>query len=116
MARRYDEPPESLTWYHTPWLLAAEAGRLRYNQRTYPIHGVANNAVACIWMGLLADTPDGVVLTDLGRTMLADWKASPEGQTACERQHAADHGDKTASLPTSPTSSVQLDLFAGVST
>lgn len=107
--RHYDEPPECLTWYHVPWLLAAEAGRLRDNWRTYPIHGIPNNAVACIWMGLLADSADGVVLTDLGRTMLADWKASPEGQTAHERERG---DDQEAAPPlATPGRPAQLDLF-----
>lgn len=92
--RRYDEPPERLTWYHVPFMLQVEAGCLEYSWRRYPIHGIPNNVVACIWMGLLADSPDGVVLTDLGRTMLADWKASPEGQTARERQRADDQDDE----------------------
>jgi hypothetical protein len=94
--RRYDEPPEHLTWYHVPFMLRAEAGCLKHNRRQYPIHGIPNNAVACIWMGLLADSPDGVVLTDLGRTMLAAWKASPEGQTARERQRADGQDDEQA--------------------
>lgn len=87
--RRYDEPPERLTWYHVPFMLRAEAGCLKHNRRQYPIHGIPNNAVACIWMGLLADSPDGVVLTDLGRTMLAAWKASPEGRTFARRNAGA---------------------------
>lgn len=77
---RYDEPPEHLTWYHLPWLLQAEAAGIRYDFERYRNHGISNNALALCWAGLLADGDSEMVLTDLGRTMLTDWKASPEGQ------------------------------------
>ncbi len=80
MTFKFEQPPDELTWYHLPSLLAAEAGTLKYDQERYRVSGVSNNAVACVWCDLLADDGDGLVLTDLGRTMLATWKAGPEGQ------------------------------------
>lgn len=119
-------PPESLTWYHLRPLLAAEAGTLTYNSQRYPIHAVSNNAMACYWSGLLTDGEDGMVLTDLGRRMLADWHASPEGQQwaaewAAEEERAAreaaeDATDRAPASPTRPPSSDhsdQLHLFTG---
>lgn len=73
-------PIDQLSWYHLPYLLAAEAGNLRYNRSQYPVHGVPNNAMACYWGGLLADGHGGMRLTDEGRTRLAEWKDSPEGR------------------------------------
>lgn len=114
---RYDQPPSKLTWYHLPWLLCAEAGTLTYDRDRYRVHGVANNAVDAEWRGLLAHGPDGMVLTDLGRTMLADWKASPAGQKWLaewdfdeESGDQADTGEPTAPPPLA-SGAAQLDLF-----
>ncbi|WP_228983482.1 hypothetical protein [Streptomyces sp. DH12] len=73
-------PIDKLTWYHLPSLLAAEAGRLRYDRTRYPIHAASNNAMACLWGGLLEDGHGGMRLTGEGRARLAAWKASPEGR------------------------------------
>ncbi|MFM9602714.1 hypothetical protein [Streptomyces turgidiscabies] len=77
---KFEQPPEKLTGYHLPYLLSAEAGTLTYNTEHYRITGVPNNAKALELCGLLAYGSDGMRLTDLGRTMLDAWKASPEGQ------------------------------------
>jgi hypothetical protein len=76
----FHAPPDELGWYHIPWLLAAEAGWLRYDLRRYRVHGVCNNATDALWRGLLADAPGGPVLTELGAHMLAHWKDTPEGR------------------------------------
>lgn len=106
----FEQPPERLTWYHLPSLLAAEAGGLTYNHTWYPLRGVSNNAIVCHWAGLLVDGDGGMVLTDLGRTMLTDWKNSPAGQAwlADEPDDQAQHA-----VPPQPASAVveQLDLF-----
>lgn len=73
-------PIDKVTWYHLPSLLDAEAGRLRYDRSRYPVHAVSNNAMACLWGGLLEDGHGGMRLTDEGRARLAAWKASPEGR------------------------------------
>lgn len=76
----YETPPDRLTNYYVHTMQLAERGLLRYNHGAYPIHGVSNNAMTCYWQGLLADGDGGMVLTDLGRRLLAEWWASPEGQ------------------------------------
>ncbi|WP_431980044.1 hypothetical protein [Streptomyces qinglanensis] len=120
MAFKFEQPPERLTWYHLGQLLLAEAGTLTYDHEHYRVHGVSNNATACVWCGLLAYGDDGMVLTDLGRTMLADWKASPEGQAWLAEW--ADPDEPTAGPeptpevpgdePARPSRPSQLDLFA----
>jgi len=77
--------PTEITYYHAPWLEAAEAGRLRYDTTAYPIHGLVNNAVWCIWHGLLEDAPDGPVLTDLGARLLAEWRRARTGPSDDEK-------------------------------
>ncbi|MGY1498580.1 hypothetical protein ACW4TU_18605 [Streptomyces sp. QTS52] len=108
----FEQPPDRLTWYHLPSLLAAEAGRLTYNPAWYPFHRVSNNAVACHWAGLLVDGDGGMVLTDLGRTMLTDWKNTPAGQ-AWLAEEADDEPDHDEHHQTQPVPAVveQLDLF-----
>ncbi|TDD31663.1 hypothetical protein E1287_25725 [Actinomadura sp. KC06] len=69
-------PPDEIGEYHARWLLAAEAGRLRYDASRYRIHGVPNNAADARDRGLLVDADDGPVLTELGGHMLAHWKAN----------------------------------------
>lgn len=73
-------PPDEIGLYHARYLLAAEAGRLRYDFERYRIHALPNNAADALDRGLLIDAVDGPVLTDLGAHMLAHWKTSPEGQ------------------------------------
>jgi hypothetical protein len=113
----FDQPPKRLSWYHLGSLLDAETGCLKYDPVQYSVHGVSNNAVACCWAGLLADGDGGLVLTDLGRTMLADWKAGPEGQ-AWLANWANDDVDEPAEEVAAPTREparpCQLDLFSGV--
>lgn len=119
----YDQPPERLSWYHLWSLLAAEAGRLKYDRAQYPVHGVSNNAIACYWAGLLADGNGGMVLTDLGHTMLTDWKNSHEGQAwlaeeAGHHQPDDEHDQAQHAVPPQlPSAPVveQLDLFGVVS-
>lgn len=79
-------PPDEVGEYHARDLLLAEAGRLRYDVVQYRIHGVNNNAADARWRGLLADAPDGPVLTELGAHMLAHYK---ERQAAREAAAAA---------------------------
>jgi hypothetical protein len=69
----YDQPwPDDrpVSGYQYWLLLDAEAGRLRYDPGRYPIHGVPNSAVGLLWGGLLADGPNGPVLTEAGRRRL----------------------------------------------
>ncbi|MFI1677013.1 hypothetical protein [Streptomyces sp. NPDC020607] len=107
MTFKFERPPEELTWYHLPSLLAAEAGTLKYDQERYRVSGVSNNAVACVWCDLLADAGDGLVLTPLGQRMLADWKASLRGQAWLAEQTALD--TEPDSHPAPPESDPQLD-------
>lgn len=78
-------PPDEIGPYHVRYLLAAEAGRLRYNLDEYRIHGLPNNAADALWRGLLVDGEGGPVLTELGAHMLAHWK---ENQTGDETAYA----------------------------
>ena len=100
MTFSWEKTPKQLTWYYVRPMLAAEAGRLKYDQREYPIHGVSGNAITCVWKGLLADAPGGPILTDLGRRLLAEWKASPEGQTWLTRRRAEETEDEAEPLLT----------------
>ncbi|MFF9043303.1 hypothetical protein [Streptomyces parvulus] len=117
MSFSFQQPPDELTWYHLGPLLDAEAGRLKYNPEQYTVHGVSNNAVACCWAGLLVDVDDGLVLTDLGRRMLAAWKAGPAGQRWIADQ--ASPGEETSApappsateLKSPPDRADQLGLF-----
>ncbi|MDX3455083.1 hypothetical protein PV396_24600 [Streptomyces sp. ME02-8801-2C] len=114
MTFSFELPPERLTWYHLGSLLAAEAGRLTYDRGQYSVHGVSNNAIACHWAGLLVDGDGGMVLTGLGRTMLADWKASPDGQAWLLAERSDDEHDQeqhAATQQPAPTVAEQLDLF-----
>lgn len=120
MPFNFERPPERLTWYHLNPMLDADAGTLTYDHTTYRNHGISNNALACHWCGLLASGPDGMVLTDLGRTMLADWKTSPAGIAWLAEQAAMDAGkdpaDEPAPTPAEPPQAApapaeQLDLF-----
>ncbi|MFC8124682.1 hypothetical protein [Streptomyces sp. NPDC057302] len=119
MTFKFEQPPAELTWYHLGPLLDAEAGTLKYDQERYRVSGVSNNAVACVWCDLLADDRDGLVLTDLGQRMLADWKASPKGQAWITEQSALDdapdgHQEPTEATPQLTTARAdQLDLFGG---
>lgn len=115
-------PVPELTGYHVPYLLAAEAGELHYKPEHYPIHGVPNNALACLWGGLLADGERGLVLTDDGARRLAEWKSSPTGR-ACLASQLADGDDQEqphqrleALAPVSGVGDcgTQLDLFGAV--
>lgn len=113
MTFTFEQPPEQLTGYHLPWLLDAEAGTLPYDKDRWRVHGVSNNARALELQGLLAYGPDGMVLTDLGRTMLADWKASPAGQQWAADWDFGEEQDGAAET-TSPAANEQLDLFPEV--
>lgn len=121
MSFSFEQPPAELTWYHLGPLLDAEAGRLRYNPEQYTVHGVSNNAVACCWAGLLVDGDGGLVLTDLGRSMLADWKASPVGQRWLADQADVDEEPDSPAVPSTPAPQPvparadQLDLFGAAS-
>jgi len=90
MTFSFEQPPAELTWYYLGPLLDADAGTLTYNKDRYRVSGVSNNAVACVWCGLLAADDDGLALTDLGRRMLADWKTSPKGQAWLAQESPAD--------------------------
>ena len=122
MAFKFEQPPERLTWYHLGQLLDAEDGGIQYDKQQYPVHGISNNAVACIWCGLLVDSPDGVVLTDLGRRVLADWRNSPEGRAWAAEWAAVEEDvapDATAATPTPSAAEpalepAQLGLFGEV--
>ena len=117
MTFSFEQPPAELTWYHLGPLLAAEAGHLKYNPEQYTVHGVSNNAVACCWAGLLVDGDGGLVLTDLGRRMLADWKAGPAGprwlaeQTAFDEETDVPASPDAPALQPSPARADQLGLF-----
>jgi hypothetical protein len=76
----HEIPPERITTFHARPLLDAEAGRLKYDFRSYRNHGVSNNAIACVWCGLLADAGDGLVPTELGAEKLAAWKRTRAGR------------------------------------
>ncbi|WP_121711618.1 hypothetical protein [Streptomyces sp. E5N91] len=121
MTFSFEQPPAELTWYHLGPLLDAEAGRLKYNPEQYTVHGVSNNAVACCWAGLLVDGDGGLVLTELGRGMLADWKASPAGQRWLAEQAALEEETSAPPAPSAPTlqpvpeRADQLDLFGAAS-
>ncbi|MFE5258270.1 hypothetical protein [Streptomyces coelicoflavus] len=121
MTFSFEQPPDELTWYHLGPLLDADAGRLKYNPEQYTVHGVSNNAVACCWAGLLVDADGGLVLTDLGRSMLADWKASPTGQRWLADQAAHVEEPNAPAAPSAPAPQLvpapadQLDLFGVVS-
>jgi hypothetical protein len=119
-AFKFEQPPAELTWYHLPSLLIAEAGTLKYDQQRYRVSGVSNNAAACVWAGLLADDGDGLVLTNLGRRMLTDWKASPKGQAWLAEQSALEETNACQTLSEAAPQSVparadQLDLFGAAS-
>ncbi|MER5213670.1 hypothetical protein ABT063_24640 [Streptomyces sp. NPDC002838] len=117
MTFKFEQPPAELTWYYLGQLLAAEAGTLKYDRDRYRVHGISNNAMACCWCGLLADGNGGLVLTELGRRMLADWKASPKGQASLAEWSALDSETDGRQEPTeaapqiAPTRVDQLDLF-----
>lgn len=122
MTFSFEQPPAELTWYHLGPLLEAEAGRLKYDPGQYTVHGVSNNAVACCWAGLLADADGGLVLTDLGRSMLADWKASPAGQRWLADQATPEEETAAPAVSGAPTPRLvpartadQLDLFGAAS-
>ncbi|MFI7394045.1 hypothetical protein [Streptomyces tendae] len=121
MTFSFEQPPAELTWYHLGPLLEAEAGHLTYNPKQHPVHGVSNNAVACCWAGLLADADGGLVLTDLGRSMLASWKASPAGQRWLAGQAAFDEETSAPAAPSLPAPQPvpvradQLGLFGAAS-
>ncbi|ASU81528.1 hypothetical protein CDO52_00855 [Nocardiopsis gilva YIM 90087] len=85
----FEKPPDRLTWYYRDFLLDAEAGRLTYNPKRYPIHGVANNAFGAYLCGLLVYGEQGMELTDRGQRLLDDWKATPEGQQFLAKLAAA---------------------------
>lgn len=121
---KFEQPPERLTWYHLPSLLSAEAGRLKYNLAWYPLRGVSNNAIVCCWAGLLVDGNGGMVLTDIGRTMLTDWKNSPAGQAWLAEEADGNEPDdnsqhdqaQDAARPQPvPASAEQLGLFGAAS-
>lgn len=105
-----------LTGYHLPYLLAAEAGELTYDKTRHPIHLVPNNALACLWAGLLEDGDGGMVLTDEGARRLAEWKTSPAGRA----WYSDDNGEQPAAGPgraapgTTDDPGRQLDLFEAV--
>ena len=116
MTFKFEQPPAELTWYHLPSLLAAEAGTLKYDHQRYRVSGVSNNAAACVWAGLLAADDDGLVLTHLGRHMLAGWKASPKGQRWLAGQSVLEETSACQTLSEAAPQSVparadQLDLF-----
>ena len=117
---KHEQPPTELGWYHLPWLLDAEAGTLTFNRDRYRVHGVSNNAADAERRGLLAFGPDGMVLTDLGRTMLADWKASPKGQKwladwDLDNEDSGQTGaTQLTSAPAAAASNEQLGLFTEV--
>lgn len=117
MTFNFEQPPTKLTWYYLSSLLDAEAGTLKYDQERYRVSGVSNNAVACVWCGLLADDGDGLALTDLGRTMLADWKISPAGKaylTEWPEELPEQHSDQAAdTAPLVSARPQQLGLFGG---
>jgi hypothetical protein len=100
MTFKFERPPEELTWYYR-----------------YRVSGVSNNAVACVWCGLLAPDDDGLLLTDLGRQMLADWKTSPAGQKWLTEWSALDDEPGSVTAPTDstppalPANTGQLGLF-----
>lgn len=119
-------PPERLTDYHLGPLLRAEHEPIPYRPDLYPLHSVSPSVVRCVWNGLLADAAEGVVLSDLGRRMLADWHASPAGQQwaaewAEEEQRIAREAEGRARSgeqqpgpqPTAEPEPEQLDLLAG---
>ncbi|MFC9816558.1 hypothetical protein ACFVJM_31365 [Streptomyces virginiae] len=110
-------PIDKLTWYHLPSLLAAEAGRLRYDRSRYPIHAVSNNAMACHWGGLLEDGHGGMRLTAEGRTRLAEWKASPDGREWLASESGDDEDDQQEppegsrrQTPTEPESAPSTEI------
>jgi len=114
MTFAFERPPAELTWYHLGPLLDAEAGTIKYDKDRYRVSGVSNNATACVWCNLLAPANDGLVLTDLGRQMLADWKASPKGQAWLSEWAEQDNQHtSTTHLAGSdtPTHTSQLSLF-----
>lgn len=114
-------PVRELSGYHLPYLLAAEAGELTYAPERYPVHGVPNNALACLWGGLLADGERGMVLTEEGTRRLAEWKASPAGRDWLTSwisdgdDQEPEHGPEAAAPGGSVVDSGrQLDLFGAV--
>lgn len=117
MTFAFEQPPTELTWYHLGPLLDAEAGTLKYDKDRYRVSGVSNNATACVLCDLLAPDDDGLVLTALGRQILADWKASPKGQawlaewTDQDDQRIATTRPTECASPRSPTHADQLGLF-----
>lgn len=101
-------PPDEIGEFHARDLLLAEAGLLRYDPVEYRIHGVSNNAADARWRGLLADAPDGPVLTDLGAHMLAHYKEKQP-----EEHAAAAEPPQAAAVPEPArggAEAVQLDL------
>lgn len=118
MTFTFEQPPEHLTWYHLGPLLDAEAGTLTYDPDRYSVHGVSNNAVACCWAGLLTDGDDGMVLTDLGRTRLAEWKSSPAGVAWLAEWSAIEdeghHEQVDVLSPSGDACGEQLGLFGEV--
>lgn len=119
MTFKFEQPPAELTWYYLSPLLAADAGTLKYDKDRYRVSGVSNNAVACVWADLLAADDDGLVLTDLGRHMLADWKATPKGHAWLAGQSALEETAISPEPSEAEDRSVavcfQLDLFGTAS-
>lgn len=117
MTFSFEQPPAELTWYHLGPLLDADTGTLKYNKERYRVSGVSNNAVACVWCGLLTDDGDGLALTDLGQRMLADWKASPKGQAWLAEENDLSDADDGNQEPAedapqpAATGVDQLDIF-----
>ncbi|MEV7782750.1 hypothetical protein [Kitasatospora sp. NPDC088351] len=70
------------------WLDLADRGLLSYDRDRYRIHGVPNNVVELIWGGLIADHPDGPVLTDTGRARLAAERARDDHDTGAREPDA----------------------------
>lgn len=101
-------PPAEITWWHARWLEPAAAEHLRYDLTRYPIHGVSNNVAGLIWMGLLADSPAGPVITPLGQALLDTYRANQPAAAA-----PALSAPKAESHPPRPTPAYeQPDLFA----
>lgn len=117
MTFKFEQPPAKLTWYYLGPLLDADAGTLKYDKDQYRVSGVSNNATACVWADLLAPDDEGLVLTDLGRTMLAEWKATPEG-LKYERERSMTDDELTRETDRALEQWLaerpgQLDLFGG---
>lgn len=108
-----------LTSYHLPSLLAAEAGRLKYEPSRYRINGVCNNAANLADAGLLTHGHDGMVLTAAGRERLARARAEQPDHPLLRPAEGDD--DEPAVAPAArqrrrhrrpvPVASGQLDLL-----